>query len=252
VNERTFGVEVECGHPRGTSGVRELLRDHGLNWQVGSDGSGVEARTPILSGKEGFKEFRKGMRIIRETGGYVTNADGLHVHHGAPELRRNKELAVVLVKSWVNNQEHIGRLAATRRRSGYPCPSWTPAQVALLETATDNPADYPLRDSWDNRIIQAGYFAHCGPRGALNLHSLVEHGTIEIRLLEGTLDVEKAETWIRFGQRFINDVLGRKRPLPACGDTEELLRKVRAGQKTRRLLTQERDATYHNFNNRGF
>lgn len=244
--ERTFGVEVECGHPRGPSGVRELLRDAGLQWQVGSDGSGVEARTPILTGKAGFKELRLGIKVIRESGGYVTTADGLHVHHGTPELRRNRDLAVTLVKSWVNNQDHIAQLAAVRRRSGYPCPAWTTAQVDLLETATNNPSDYPQRDSWDNRVLRPGYFANCGPRGALNLHSLIEHGTVEIRLLEGTLDAEKAETWVRFGQRFLNDVLKRKRPLPACGSTEELLRKVRAGQKTRKLLAQERDATFHN------
>lgn len=239
---RTFGVEVECGHPDGWEGVARLFRasDCSREWSIGSDGSGVEARTPILSGLSGFKELKKGMNLIRSTGGYVTNQDGLHVHHGAEELIGNKELAVLLVKSWSANSDVIEKFVRANRCGGTAYnPRWSIGHIRQLEQATP---DSRYRCGW----------TPVGPRGALNLGSLEEHGTVELRVFEGTLDYDIAEAWVRFGQRFVNEVLKNKKLLPRYTKEDSLLKRVRVAKKAQeRLLAKAaggyRDMTFQSF-----
>lgn len=255
---RTFGVEVECGHVNGIEAVVSLLRGAGLNagthvqsrgwWNVGRDGSGVEARSPILSGPAGFKELRTALKAIRDGGGVVTQRDGLHVHHGIPELLGDKDAIVRLVRSWMDNQVHINEFIARRRRGARAYnPPWTEAQFDdLVQNAVANRGVRQQYDYHLNRYVGPKFVGQCGPRGALNLWSLNERDTVELRAHEGTLDPDIAEAWVRFGQRFINAVLNRKRPIPRCDSPEELLRKVRLGQgvAVRLLDKPARDRTY--------
>lgn len=255
---RTFGVEVECGHVDGIPAVVELLRGAGLNagthvtqrgwWNVGHDGSGVEARSPILSGPAGFKELRTALKAIHDGGGVVTQRDGLHVHHGIPDLLSNKDAIVRLVRSWMDNSPHIHAFIARRRsgRSAYN-PDWTEDQFNdLFENGTTDRHVQQRYNYTTGRYDGPKFVAYCGPRGSLNLRSLSEHGTVELRAHEGTLDPDIAEAWVRFGQRFINAVVNRKRPIPRCDSPEELLRKVRLGQgvAVRLLDKPARDSTY--------
>lgn len=258
---RTFGVEIECGHPDGPSGVASILRQNGCSseWRVGADGSGVEARTPVLEGRSGFKEFKKGMNLIRETGGYVTRRDGLHVHHGAPEVVNDRQLAARLIESWYYNTPLIEGFVAGHRcgRSAYN-PPWTHSQVQQLKTSPQfsNGQHDTSSGTYDpytrRRSGVVHYFGQCGPRGAINLHSLARHGTVELRLFEGTLDYGIAEAWVKFGQRFLNAALKRKSPLPRASDGSELLKRLRVGkQASERLLAKAggsyTDLTFQSF-----
>jgi hypothetical protein len=196
----------------------------------------------VLQGPSGFKELKKGMNIIRSTGGYVTQRDGMHVHHGVPEVVNDKEKAIRLIQSWMDNTPHIEAFVAARRCGGGAYnPRWSADSLRQLQSpqAVEQP-----------RLYNELYFGRCGPRGAINLHSLSEHGTIELRLFEGTLDYDIAEAWVRFGQRFFESVLKRKQPLPRLTNGEELLKRIRVSKRaTERLLTKAnggyRDLTYH-------
>jgi hypothetical protein len=225
---KTFGVEIECYHPQGYNQVRTILRQAGCSaeWDVGCDGSGVEARTPVLQGEAGFKELRKGVKAIRDTGGYVTTSDGLHVHHGTPGLK--KEEAVRLIKSWHANTPTINGFVAPRRRAGWPCAPWNDTYIRTLER--DNTPPGP--DRWEH------WWAHCGPRGAINLHSLIEHETIELRLFEGTLHYPLIEAWVKFGQRFLNEALKkeRKRPLSRIQQRDRLLEQLGVAKRHKEVL----------------
>jgi hypothetical protein len=225
---KTFGVEIECYHPQGYNQVRTILRQAGCSaeWDVGRDGSGVEARTPVLQGEAGFKELRKGVKAIRDTGGYVTNADGLHVHHGTPGL--TKAEAVKLIKSWHANTHTINTFVAPRRRTGYPCPPWNATYIRQLERDNTQPGPDRYEHWW----------AHCGPRGAINLHSLIDHETIELRLFEGTLHYPLIEAWVKFGQRFLNEALKkqRTRPLRQVNQHERLLEQLGVAKRHKAVL----------------
>ena len=247
MKHRTFGVEIECGHPDGYQAVRRILSNAGMgDWDVGRDGSGVEARSPILSGPAGFKTLRRAMNAIRENGGVVTSADGMHVHHGVPDLENDKDAIIRLVRSWMDNTPLIHQFVNERRRNYGPCPDWREEQFTqLVEEGTTNSDAYATYDWYLGRYTGNIYVGQCGPRGSLNLWSLGEHGTVELRSHEGTLDADIAEAWVRFGQRFINAVVSRKTPMPRCNSHEELLRRIRLGQTVaKRLVEKPVDPTY--------
>ena len=193
--ERTFGVEVEHGHPLNSDGVREMLdaaEDALGKWSVGQDGSGVEARTPVLRGEEGFGVLRAAMDLIRDSGGYTTRSDGMHVHLGAEDYIEADSGAVIrLMESWVNNERHIEKLVHPWRRKSPMCAKY------ITKTTVDN-------------AKKSGKVAGYG--GALNLTTVTScresflvsgryskaQPTFEIRLHEGTLDPDEACSWVKF------------------------------------------------------
>lgn len=216
MNNRRFGVEIECGnHHAHYVEIQNLLRRNRIRGvsSVGSDGSGIEVRTTPLQGKDGFKVLDELMHFLRDQGCYTTNADGMHVHHDTPELRNNFMLQQQLVKSWLDNQTLILPFVAPRRVGSMSCPRWS------ARTFND---------------FAAGIDRHS--RRNLNINSIHRHGTVEIRLHEGTLDFDRAEAWVKFGQYFISNVLSRKRPLAACADSAVLLRRIRAPKAVGRLV----------------
>lgn len=250
MRSRAFGVEIECGvsackakaaktkyGPETPGGYNDFwCEDDGWanerfivdkvdewvrrglvsrEWRdrLGWDGTLVELRSPILRGPLGFKELRMMMKLLRQNGGFITDADGLHVHHDAPEFVASRELVGKLVESWVANFKHIEKLVSDWRIDYDACPSWD---------------DYSLRSvkDWARQGggIRPGYGSWS--RNDLNISSLWEHGTIELRIHEGTLDFGQAEAWIRFGQAFINKVAAGQ-ALEPVSETAELLRRIR-------------------------
>jgi hypothetical protein len=191
------------------------------------DGSGVEIRTPILQGVDGYEVIRAAMATLKDAGAYVTASDGLHVHHDAPEFVAWPQKCEVLVRSWLANQQAIQQLVAPRRRGSGHCPPWNDAGLSILGEwiRGDRPYFYASRND-------------------LNLNPLADQGTIEIRLHEGTLDADVAIAWIMFGQRFIHDVLQRTRPLPQTTSDENLLSRLRLSVHARAALIEKRRMNY--------
>lgn len=228
---RRFGVEIECGLPDGEEQAYELFPifdydsdeefDPEKHWTAGQDGSGVEVRTPILQGPEGFETLRWAMSVIKGADGYVSRADGLHVHHDAPEFVANPELCLKIVDSWRNNETKIHEMVAPHRRGGYgACPTWRTGYYNQLKAWVGEPAG-PL---------------YVG-RNDLNLSSLRGHGSIEIRLHEGTLDADVAIAWIQFGQRFIHQVVESVDPLASV--EQDLLVNIQLSDEARAILAEK-------------
>jgi hypothetical protein len=225
MNSRKFGVEIEFNsHGRGIQRTRELLNSIGMShWAdaIGYDGSDLEVRSPILSGYNGLQQLKYVLRTLQQSGGTTGTYDGLHIHHDAPEFVDNYDNTVRLVKSWVNNQDIIDGFVASRRRNNAACPKWNDQHVMRLE---------------NNKESFMYNYDYMGPRGALNIMSLREHGTIELRQHEGTLDYNAAEAWIRFGQRFIDSVVKRKRPISKVNNQEVLLNRIRISKNAKIFL----------------
>jgi hypothetical protein len=248
-HQRRFGVEIECGNERGYQSVGEQLRAAGYNpLSVGSDGSGVEVRTRILQGQEGFSELKSMMGFLREIGSYVTQSDGMHVHHDCPELVTDPSKTLQVVKSWVANRRNIDPFVAPARRDRSP---WSSESVRRLEaicmgttTVTEpNPYYRPGSRYADERepsitrvIAPRGRGMTGFGRNDLNISSLREHGTIEIRIHEGSLDGDQAEAWIKMCQRFLHDSIKRARPMPGAPDREVLLNRLRLSKSARAVL----------------
>jgi putative amidoligase enzyme len=199
---RRFGVEIECGIAGGMEAAARLLgfttNQYGSylpndGWKIGADGSGVELRTPPLRGKTGIKEVRRTMERLKDMGAYVTERDGMHIHHDAPEIVKDPTLAVKLARSWLNNLDEIHKLVHPYRVNSGHCPRWTDEFLRNLEAWASGSTELRTR------------------RHDLNLYSLRKHGTVEIRLHEGTLDPDVMEAWVRFGQKLIHEVVSRPR-----------------------------------------
>lgn len=216
VSERRFGVEIECGvRNKRPLDIQSLFEDNGLlNWSVGSDGSGIEARTPILQGEEGFETLWKAMELLTEHEAFTTREDGMHVHHDGPEFIWDIDKQIKLAKSWVYNQAYIlDFVDKSKRRMNSYCRLWNETDLFEMERVKVNP--YQGRG-----------------RPSLNLHALQAHGSIEFRLHEGTLDFTQARAWIEFGQALMDFCAKEDEHLPKAKSHQDLLEMVKCSEAT--------------------
>lgn len=223
-HSRAFGVEIEFGVDAnsfdtdewGDLDYEEFLKEFKFDdycrnpegWEWGEDGTMFEFRSPILQGAAGFAELRRMMKTIRDKGGYVSSEDGLHVHHNAPEFVNSLDRTVQLVRSWNNNIQAIHEMVNPNRHEAWACPGWSTHQIERL-----------LHDGPEAVVFNE--------RPDLNIFALSSHGTIEIRLHEGTLNPDVAEAWVKFGQRFIYEVLSQTEDLVYCADDAELMSRLK-------------------------
>ena len=214
------------------SKFRRILKDNGLeDFVVGGDGSEYEIKTPILQGPTGFKRVKRFLDLMSDLGAAVSlNADGLHVHHDAPEffdpetLQYHEAPVMALVENWVENQEQIYPMVNNCRVGRMACVPWRTDDLALLKS--------------DFRT----YSQRMG-RKNLNIASLRRHGTIEIRLHEGTLDYEETLSWVRFGQAFIGKAVAETDRNVSVNSSEELLRNIKVSRNASRFLSRKMNAT---------
>jgi len=232
--DRRFGVELEFdSNGLGSNGVVRILRDafdkRGLQrWhfrdRLDYDGSELELKTPILRGSDGFTKLKVVMDTLSDHGCYATSADGMHVHHDAPEFVNNINNCIKLVKSWKRNRHLIYRFVSPDRfESDYygksnenvywACPEWSDEEIRKMEEDMAIP-------HWNRHDI--------------NLCSLPYKGSIELRLHQGTLDFDEAASWIQFGQKFIDRVLAHN--MMDSETPEKLLKKVRVSPDAEKVL----------------
>lgn len=215
------GIARELGRAFDSVGLRRWYFMDRIHW----DGSELELATPPLRGKEGFDKLKFVMDTLNGLGCYTTEEDGLHVHHDAPEFTQNIELCIRLVKNWKNNSHLIYQFIDPSRTydsydgegNYWACPAWSDAELNELISRKEIP-------NW--------------ARHDLNLCALSKHGTVEIRLHEGTLDFEVASSWIKFGQKFIDHTV--KRSMYTAENTAHLLKKVRVNPDAIRILERKK------------
>lgn len=255
-HERRFGIEIECGNDNGYTWVSQQMRANGFRvgngypngvYNVGSDGSGVEVRTPILQGREGFREMKRIFGFLNSINCFVTTRDGMHVHHEALELVDNPALCLKLLDQYVANRDTIREMVAPIRHNSGACPTWSQGYVEQLreyvETLTPrpNPRYRPnsrfanereptivVSATGSNRMPTAG-------RSDMNLSSLREHGTVEWRLHEGSLNYDQARAWVMFVQKFMHSAIGGATPISAR-NRQELLQRIRLTKKERETI----------------
>jgi hypothetical protein len=208
--------------------AKELLRDNGFkSWAdmyIHQDGSGTEIPSPILRGAKGLLELKKVMELLVDNDATVTAEDGLHVHHDAPEFVDDDDLTMKLVETWSANREHISKFVSEYRRGNYwACYAdyWNEHKIAQIKSGSI------YRDGDDAYKNKPKYFSE--RFAALNISSLDEHGTIEIRQHEGTLNFNHAAAWVYFGQAFLETVKKRKTIL-TCADSAQLLSRTKTAK----------------------
>lgn len=191
---RRFGIELEHN---GVSlyRVAQALRDAGLQavepgythrvmaeWKIVPDGScGNEAVSPILRGKDGWRDVKTAMQAIRSIGGRVTRACGMHVHLDMSDLD-GEQIARVL-ETYVAFQSEVDQFLAPSRRSSADnqwCRPWYGSALAAAAA----------QFRYDRSAPQ-----HADRYRTLNVAAFPKYGTLEFRQHQGSLNAKTAQTW---------------------------------------------------------
>lgn len=209
VDQRRFGVEIECNAP--IQVLRQNMLQKGLTvehegynhstvpyWKIVSDGSvrntvrraGFEAMelvSPILQGDAGLASLREATESLREVGARVNTTCGLHVHHDAADFDVDK--AKTLARNYMRAQAAIDRLVSPSRRANQYCQPLNEQDLNYLDAPGRT-----LRDS----VLSINRYR------TLNLAALARHGTVEFRQHQGTIEYNKIASWVAFGQHIVD------------------------------------------------
>ena len=170
---------IECVEPQ---------RQHEINekWTSVYDGSvrGAEIVSPILD-EVRLNEASTVARLLLSAGGKVDRTTGFHVHIGAAALSLDHVAQWYL--NWNLVHEAIGALVAPSRLNNSYC------KVPTLQNIDRNV----------ERIRNGEISDTNGDRyQSFNLQSFQRHGTLEIRVHQGTLNGTKAVAWAKFIDAF--------------------------------------------------
>lgn len=208
----TFGVEIEC-IPSSSNNMRSVaaaitaagvtcqveMYNHGrrTHWKVVSDVSvpgGFEIVSPVLRGEDGFSQLRKVCDTLTSLRCRVNRDCGFHVHVGVQD--QGIDFFKNLVKLYTSAEDAIDSFMAPSRRgsnNAYCGPLKTRVRTDQLDSATNvaQVATSIRQDSTASRARSSGRYCK------LNLQSFWQHGTVEFRQHQGTVETIKAENWTR-------------------------------------------------------
>lgn len=189
----TLGVELEVNPVTNAGNDVERLSRHfrenaalaqRLNgWRIKTDGScgvhggmGVEIVSPILRTEEELHDVRLVCRELAALGFKVNQHCGLHVHVGVDHLRADARER--LFRFFVAYENAFYLLEPTRKNNRYCLPLQD-----TLKAELQNGAGY---DAWNCRYRW------------LNGCAYSEHGTLEFRLMGGSIDANHIIGWCDF------------------------------------------------------
>lgn len=228
---RKFGVEIECGNDdHNPETVRKLFKEREIPITgVDYDGSGIELKTaPMPANNKGFEYLKTVFAVLNEIKCYVTEDDGQHVHFEALDYAQDKSLCARMIRSYLTNRDTIIQFIDPYRRANYEmCANAWAGEYSPHSEAHPNAIE----------LLEKGRLL--GSKGYdVNLANLRANGrgTIEVRLLEGNLDFEKARAWISFWVGFLDTCKRAKRPLGKFGSDDTLMNRIGVDSEMRQKL----------------
>ena len=168
-------------------------------WQVVYDQSaGWEIISPILYGTDGLKEISSVVHALRDVshhGMYVSHNTGLHVHLGWDESLSSLKR---LLHWWFFFEPSLATLVHPQRISAF--------HGGYFAKTYNNGHCIPICQSIDGETIQkatsfAELYRELPRNSSLNIQSLKTTKSIEIRMLESTLDPQLVCFWISLCQQ---------------------------------------------------
>lgn len=181
----TFGIEVEFEAGDRAAITADLRRAHLFGWRIKVDNScGHELVTPILGSYEDFDKLNAALDILKKHGAKVTPRCGLHVHYGMQTFSFDEVRRVLAF--FVRHENAMFNLVDPSRRENRYCTRVTCRDVVKLGS-----------DAWttdDDR------------RTWINGQAHRRHNTVELRLLQGTMDLDTIRGWTFLGLSMVNAV----------------------------------------------
>ena len=186
---RRFGVELETAE---CPGHTKLNGKTSYGSKYDGSISGMEFVSPILQGDQGLWATRGLCTRAKHMGFRVDDDCGYHLHL---DVTNNTDLQI----------RHIASAYAYTHRF------W--CQLVKSYRAYDCNYCHPLTWTGDRMATEYHFREFCRDQNRycwMNLQSFVRHGTIEIRLHEGTLDSKRICNWIKAHVRFADFVQDMK------------------------------------------
>lgn len=223
----TFGTEFEFLLPRGEarSSVVTRLTIAGLScqderynhelrqhWKLTTDGSlgdynrGCEVVSPVLSGDDGLRAVATVARELRAMRCRITRSCGFHVHVGIGDrgptwLRR-------VYATYAAHEHLIDGIVPESRRSNQFCKTIRHYVRSVEQQQTIADMTAAARDRFCK----------------VNLQAVVRHGTVEFRQHAGTVEADKACSWVKLMLRICAYAEASDGPVQMCGTLTEFLR----------------------------
>jgi len=184
-SKRWYGVEIETdsGNYKGVPG----------QWGIKTDGSigGLELVSPLMAGDEGLASVR---RLYDRVKPGFDDRCGIHVHVDVRDL--NERQLLDLVRAFNNTKKTWFRKVSKDRWNNEYC---------CLENK------YPGEEKWDSWVRRNG----CDRYRWVNFCAVQDHGSVELRLLEGC-DVDKVVEWITMAVNFVEQVVNMDKRMDTC------------------------------------
>jgi len=212
----SYGVELE-GLIKSRDEMYEKMRAAGFKvkrtgyshemenklWKVGDDGSvrnnmnseerenyvSMELTSPKLFGEDGFKDIKKALDFWKEIGGTVNNSCGFHVHVDAWNYTLEDLLRLLLI--WAKIEPVVYFLVSPSRRHNN-----TFTKMWRREN-TRKTARIFLGIDLDPRSDR--YYA-------LNRVAFEKYRTVEFRIHQGTMNMDKVKCWTVFCLKLVEKV----------------------------------------------
>lgn len=246
VSALSFGVELECLMPTGVTkeNIAVRIRDLGVEcevevynhnttakWKIVTDGSlgdytrGIEIVSPVLYGDAGLEAVAKVASVLKSAGCKITKRCGFHVHVGA----RNEGVDFFrnLAKLYASAEPVIDTFMAPSRRGNTNNYAQSVVHNNTIDSATTL-IDVARSMGQSNYSIRGA-----GRYKKLNFQSFWQHGTVEFRHHQGTVDAEKIKNWIRFCLLMCTAAKGGK---SSARTMDELMDAIQASETERRYF----------------
>jgi len=210
--DRSFGVEIEffgitremaemalqsVSLPVVIAGRRDA---NATEWKITTDGSvsstntgcgsGLELVSPIRTGKKGSKELKLAIDALKSAGARVNVTCGIHVH--LDMRRESNKMVAEFAGIYFGIQTQLEWLVSKSRRGGrnnYCSPmrrsSLTHIQDTLFVGDTRN----------EFNLSRYNHF---------NIMSILKHGTVELRMMNGSVNSKKVTAWVQLQQALAN------------------------------------------------
>lgn len=184
-SSRSFGVELEIAHCKGY-----MDRPKANGFIAKNDGSvpgGKEFVSKVCRGDDGLKDVKDFCTHAKRAGWKVNTNCGFHAHFGVSDLSDEQKRAVAIAYR-MTQEVWFGFVRDSRKSNTYCKESrWEVADVL-------HAADFARFAGSQDRYQW------------LNLRSLDEHGTFEVRLHHPTVDGNSVTNWVAANIRFIDAV----------------------------------------------
>jgi hypothetical protein len=192
----TFGIEVEFEDGDRAAITADLRRAHLFGWRVKPDSScGHELITPILGSYEDFDRLATALEILKRHGARITTRCGLHVHYGMQSFSFDQVRRVL--GFFARHEETMFSLVDPARRNNRYCKRLENVEDVIKHGS----------DAWSDE------FRHSWINGQAHRR----HNTVELRLLEGTLELDAIRGWTFLGMAMV--VAAATRPVRVRGST---------------------------------